>query len=51
MSILKYCFPVITSCLDDEVGCSVPTATIKEVNKVLEVQKNGKKRGCLTDGN
>ena len=24
-------------CLDDEVGCSIPTATIKEVNKVLEV--------------
>ena len=44
MSILKYIHPI--SCFDDELSCSVPTATIKEVNhRVLEVQKNGKKRG------
>ena len=44
MSILKYIHPI--SSFDDELSCSVPTATIKEVNhRVLEVQKNGKKRG------
>ena len=45
LSILNYSCPVISTCFDDEVGCSVsiymqPPLRIEVSSKVLEVQKN-----------